>query len=102
MNNDAKLMVRLNDSLNSEASDVLASFGLDLSTAVRIFFIKIINCNAIPLNPDENDLINAILMGDYSIDEIEKMKEDARSDYKTVREKVPYLKKINSVSKKIK
>lgn len=100
MNKETKLMVRLNDSLKKEAEETLKSLGLDLSTAMRLFIVKMANINAIPLIPDEDTLINAILMGDYSKEEIALFKKDARSDYQKVREQVPYLRKLANLTKK--
>ena len=92
MNKEVKLMVRLNDSLKESANEVLQSLGLDISTAVRMFLVKTINCKTIPLDPDEDTLINAILMGDYTSEEIQILKKSAREDYKKAKERVDYFK----------
>lgn len=92
MNKEVKLMVRLNDSLKNDAIKVLEGFGLDISTAVRLFLIKIINSKAIPLDPDEDTFINAILMGDFTNEEIQILKKTAREDYKKAKEKIDHLK----------
>ena len=99
MNCEAKLMVRINNSLKVEAEKILNSLGLDLSTAIRLFLTKMINCDAIPLIPDEDTLINAILMGDYTKEEINELKNNARSDYQKVSEQVPYLRKLEKIAK---
>lgn len=93
MNKETKLMVRINDQLKKDATEVFASFGLDISTAIRMFLVKTINCKTIPLDPDEDTLISAILMGDYTAEEISELRKNARGDYKQVRKRVPYIQK---------
>ncbi|MCR2034301.1 type II toxin-antitoxin system RelB/DinJ family antitoxin [Adlercreutzia mucosicola] len=56
------LTIRLDSDLKNEASRVVEHYGLDISTAMRMFLTQIVNTNAIPLSldyeqPNEESLI---------------------------------------------
>lgn len=49
MNNDAvKIQVRMDRSLKDEAESVFEAIGLDTTTAVRIFFTKVVKTRSMP------------------------------------------------------
>ena len=44
------LTIRLDSDLKKEVSEVVESYGLDLSSVTRAFYTQIVNTNAIPLS----------------------------------------------------
>jgi len=50
------LQIRIEDTLRSEADSVLASMGLDLPTAVRLYLMKVVQTRSIPFALEAPDL----------------------------------------------
>lgn len=48
------IQVRLDEKVKDEAVSVLADAGLDLSTAVRMFLLRVARDRAFPFDPSEN------------------------------------------------
>lgn len=44
----ATINIRVDDALKSQAEDVLASIGLNMTTATTVFLKQVIRCNGIP------------------------------------------------------
>lgn len=62
------LTIRIDEDLKREAAEVVAYYGLDLSTATRAFYKQIVNTRRIPLTfaPEEpnDESLEAIAEGD--------------------------------------
>lgn len=50
MDKQVLVQIKVNEKLKNEAAAIYKSIGLDLSTAVRMFFIKSIDVNGLPFD----------------------------------------------------
>lgn len=48
---DTKLQIRIETNLKDDATSVLKQQGLSLSTAIRMFLIKVVACGGLPFTP---------------------------------------------------
>lgn len=72
---NSQLQIRIDKQLKSEVSVIFSNMGLDLSTAIRLFFKKSLQVKGLPfsLNEDDSDF-------DYisAMDNIFAMQQEAR------------------------
>ena len=73
--NNSQLQIRIDKQLKSEVSVIFSNMGLDLSTAIRLFFKKSLQVKGLPfsLNEEDSDF-------DYisAMDNIFAMQQEAR------------------------
>lgn len=52
MSGSATVTIRLDGDLKRKASEVAGHYGLDLSTATRLFYTQMVNTNTVPVSLD--------------------------------------------------
>lgn len=79
------LQIRIDESIKERADFVLKTVGLDLSTAIRMFLLKVIHTGGLPFEPyEENKLSQEEI--DKAIATMRKQAKDAGLDKLTMEE----------------
>lgn len=86
------LQIRIDESIKERADFVLKTNGLDLSTAIRMFLIKVIRTGGIPFTPVEENLNEEKIF--KSIEKMQKQAKEAGLDKLTLDE-------INEIIKEV-
>ncbi len=86
------LQIRIDESVKERSDFVLKSIGLDLSTAIRMFLLKVIRTGGLPLEPINEELEKEEIRKD--IEEMQKHAKEAGLDKMTLEE-------INAVIKEV-
>lgn len=51
MSTESRLQIRMDSTLKQEATDVFSQMGLDLSSAVTMYFRQVVNTRRLPFTP---------------------------------------------------